>query len=246
MTLKEVKIGCCGFPVSMSRYFQEFRLVEVQSTFYKLIQKRTAKRWRDAAPQDFEFVIKAFQGITHDVRSPTWKRSNIKDYKILKDKVGSLRLTKEVLNFWEHTIKIAKILKSKIVLVQLPRSFRDTKENIKRAELFFKNINLNDIRVAIELRGWSKESRKWFCEEFDLIDVVDPLVESPAYMSDIVYFRLHGRHEKERIVYKHKYSDKELRALRDTLTSYLEREIYVLFNNTNMYEDAKRFLEMIK
>ena len=31
----EVKVGCCGFPVSMKRYFQEFRVVEVQKTFYK-------------------------------------------------------------------------------------------------------------------------------------------------------------------------------------------------------------------
>lgn len=30
-----VKVGCCGFLQGMARYFQEFRLVEVQQTFYR-------------------------------------------------------------------------------------------------------------------------------------------------------------------------------------------------------------------
>jgi len=31
---EEIKIGCCGFPVGKERYYKEFDVVELQSTFY--------------------------------------------------------------------------------------------------------------------------------------------------------------------------------------------------------------------
>jgi len=32
--LHRVKVGCCGFPVGRQDYFSQFRVVEVQQTFY--------------------------------------------------------------------------------------------------------------------------------------------------------------------------------------------------------------------
>jgi len=41
-----IKVGCCGFGVARSKYFQEFSLVEIQQTFYQPPrQKCRAKRW---------------------------------------------------------------------------------------------------------------------------------------------------------------------------------------------------------
>jgi len=241
----KLKVGCCGFPTSMSRYFSEFKLVEIQATFYRIIWDKTLKRWRESAPNDFEFTVKAFQGITHDVNSPTWRKSNIKEYKSLKDKVGYLRPTSEVLSFWSETLKAAKILRSNIILIQLPRSFRDTKENINNASNFFEKITRGDIRISIELRGWSKTSRKALCEEYDLIDVVDPFGDSPAYVGDVLYFRLHGKYTGTKIIYNYRYSTEELKSLKEIVIKYFEegvKRIYVLFNNSYMYEDAKRFM----
>jgi hypothetical protein len=36
MASTSVKFGGCGFPGGKSKYFQQFRLVEVQPTFYKV------------------------------------------------------------------------------------------------------------------------------------------------------------------------------------------------------------------
>jgi len=57
-------IGCCGFQVSRQKYFKEFQLVEIQNTFYKLPWLETAVKWREQAPVDFEYTMKAWQGIT--------------------------------------------------------------------------------------------------------------------------------------------------------------------------------------
>ncbi len=67
-----VKVGCCGFPGGMKKYFSQFRLVEVQQTFYKMPRLKTAQKWRQEAPSDFEFTLKAWQLITHSPTSATY------------------------------------------------------------------------------------------------------------------------------------------------------------------------------
>ena len=69
-----VKVGCCGFPISKNKYYDEFGIVELQTTFYNIPREKTLLKWREEAPEDFEFIVKAFQGITHPMSSPTWRR----------------------------------------------------------------------------------------------------------------------------------------------------------------------------
>ena len=33
--MNRIKVGCCGFPRGKKKYFQQFKLVEIQQTFYK-------------------------------------------------------------------------------------------------------------------------------------------------------------------------------------------------------------------
>jgi len=42
----KVRIGCCGFPVGKSRYYERFPVVELQKTFYQLPQSATVKKWQ--------------------------------------------------------------------------------------------------------------------------------------------------------------------------------------------------------
>ncbi|MGQ9472333.1 MAG: DUF72 domain-containing protein [Candidatus Aminicenantales bacterium] len=72
-----IKVGCCGFPRSKKGYFQHFKLVEVQQTFYKMPRQETALRWREEVPPDFEFSLKASQIITHPVTSPTYRKAGL-------------------------------------------------------------------------------------------------------------------------------------------------------------------------
>ncbi|NIN51751.1 MAG: DUF72 domain-containing protein, partial [Nitrososphaeria archaeon] len=72
-----VKVGCCGFPGSRKGYFNDFNLVEIQQTFYKMPRLETAQRWRQEAPNEFEFTLKAWQLITHPPTSPTYRKAGI-------------------------------------------------------------------------------------------------------------------------------------------------------------------------
>ena len=41
--MMKLKVGCCGFPGGMKSYFEEFKLVEVQTTFYNLPKVETVQ-----------------------------------------------------------------------------------------------------------------------------------------------------------------------------------------------------------
>ena len=242
----KIKVGCCGFCIGMDKYFKEYDVVEIQRTFYELLDKETLRNWRKKAPTKFEFTIKVFQGITHDVSSPTWRRSNVKNYKDLKGKVGFLRPTKEVFEYWNLMLDYAKILKSKVLLIQLPQNFHDNEKNIQNAENFFSNISRDNLSIAIELRGWNERNIKKLCEKFDLIDVVDILKREPVHMSNISYIRLHGTYKGRKIIYNYKYSKEELLTIKEKVSRLKSDTIYVFFNNTYMRENSKEFKEMIK
>lgn len=238
-----IKIGCCGFARGREEYFKHFKLIEIQQTFYKIVPERTLKSWYQGAPSNFEFTVKAFQGLTHPIKSPTWKRSGIE----LKgnERYGDLQPSDEVYESWNITRKACEILNSRICLIQLPKRFKDQKENIKNAENFFSGIDRRGVEIAIELRGWSDENIERLCRDYNLIDCRDPFVSLPVYLDEIAYFRLHGSPPGDKM-YNYKYKDDELFKLRDILTELECREIYVLFNNKFMFDDAIRFKEIIK
>jgi uncharacterized protein YecE (DUF72 family) len=49
----------------LEHYAESYATVEVNSTFYNLPSEATVQRWADAAPHDFQFVLKASRYLTH-------------------------------------------------------------------------------------------------------------------------------------------------------------------------------------
>ena len=231
----DVKVGCCGFSVSMKKYFEKLKLVEVQKTFYEPPKIETAKKWKNSAPEGFEFTLKAWQVITHPPTSPTFKKTKIK----VKE-CGFFKPIKQVFDAWEITKEIAKCLGAKIILFQTPASFKESEENIKNMREFFSTLGKEFVFVW-EPRGWTSEKIKNVCAELDLIHCVDPFVDKPLY-GEIAYLRLHGSHAR---MYKHKFSNEELKWLKSFVKG-LKKETYVLFNNVYMYDDSLRFLSIMK
>jgi len=240
----KIYIGCCGLPVGLEKYSREFKVVELNSTFYKLPKLETAEKWAKTVPEDFIFCVKAFQGITHPTSSPTWRRSGIRDLDKLKDKVGFLKPTNEVFQFWRQTMDLCRVLRARICLIQLPESFRENIENMENIDKFFSNINRETL-IALELRGWSREKFKEICEKHDLISCVDPFKEQPLYFSknNIAYFRLHGLGKK---MYNYKFTDEDLIKLKNIIMGLNVSECYILFNNVYMYDDAKRLIQIME
>jgi len=242
-----LKVGCCGFPVSHDKYYRQFSVVELQNTFYQLPQAKTAIRWRDEAPPNFEFTIKAWQAITHPASSPTWRKMKTAGDLVSKN-FGLLRPTKENFEAWNATLEICKLVGSKVCVIQCLPQFEFTVENVRNMKKFFRHMDRKGLILALEPRGnWHDKPKeiKQLCREWELVHCVDLLREDPADINSTGYFRLHSLGPRE-LNYSYRYAKRDLSLLAKKLSSLARsgmKEAYVMFNNISMLNDAKKFLE---
>jgi uncharacterized protein YecE (DUF72 family) len=238
-----ILVGCCGFPVSQARYFAEFRAIEVNATFYQPPRLSTVERWRLEAPKDFQFAVKAWQLVTHPSSSPTYRRLTEKFSPQALARCGHFQKTPEVFRAWKATRRIALALKAKVVLLQTPTSFFPGADLLKAMYDFFKTVERDEFLVAWEPRGdaWKEPLVRQVCADLDLLHAVDPLHALPA-PGRLRYFRLHGAYRAGHIVYGHRYSEEELIRLAGLCRG---KPGYVFFNNSEMYDDARRFIDLL-
>ncbi len=247
-----IYVGCCGFTVGRKRYYQLFNAVELQDTFYNPPNAERMKRLRSEAPPNFTFTMKAWQAITHPPSMRTWRRSRFKPPKNLWERYGFLRPTEENLRAWATIREAAEAIQSRAVIIQLPPSFRCTPENQSNMRDFLSSIGKPPFIIGIEVRGDWKEHLEELAkviEPFErVIHVVDPLRYAEAITRGVRYYRLHGIGGRE-VNYRYRYSDEDLLKLRDLVLSAIEEganEVYVMFNNMYMREDALRFKELLR
>jgi uncharacterized protein YecE (DUF72 family) len=239
-----IKVGLCGFTMAMAAYPQHFPIVEVQQTFYEPPSDQLLRRWAAAMPAGFEFTLKAWQLITHESKSPTYRRLKRSLDARERASCGGFRdnaVTREAL---ERSLACAKLLRATTLLFQSPASFRPEPENVERLRQFFARVANplcpEELHYAWEPRGsaWTQRAdlALALCGELDLDYVVDPFVDAvhqtrgrPAYL------RLHGITGA-----RHVYTDGELARLRDMVPP----DARVLFNNIPRVRDAQRFLAL--
>ncbi|MBA7597742.1 hypothetical protein ES703_04748 [subsurface metagenome] len=229
---------------------KKFSLVEVQQTFYKLPMVKTAERWRAEAPEEFEFSIKAWQALTHLPTSPTWRRSGLKPEELERRRYGRLRPTRDNFDAWNRTKEIADALDARVCIIQCPPNFKCTKENAGNMRKFFSKINRGKLVLAWEPRGDWKEHPDEIaklCEEIELVHVVDLMRRKPTSKHPIAYIRLHGLNPRE-YDYNYDYPLAELRQLASKARALAKkhREVYILFNNFEMYKNAAQLIRLFK
>lgn len=198
-------------------YGENFRSVESNSTFRKMPKPEDLKRWAADVPKDFQFALKAPQGITHIKR--------------LKD-------SKELVS---HLFKVAAALKKRLgpVLFQLPPNFKKDAERLSD----FLDVLPARSRAAFEFRHESwfdddifkllKKNKVALCIAEAEGELEVPFVAT----ADWGYLRLR----------REDYSDADLKAWVKKVQKQAWSDAFIYFRHEDTAKGpkfAKRFLEL--
>ena len=211
----------CSPATMFEHYVEFFDTVEINNSFYRLPERRTFEFWREAAPKDFLFTVKASRFITHN--------------KKLKDPEPAL----------ERLFGAADGLKKKLgpILFQLPPKW---KINLERLAEFLAVLP-HGRRYTFEFRETSWIDKKVFallrrhnaaCCLYELAGYRTPLVTT----ADWVYVRLHGPGGK----YEGNYSSAQLAAWAKRIAAWSRhlRAVYVYFDNDQAAYAAHNALKL--
>jgi uncharacterized protein YecE (DUF72 family) len=123
----------------LSFYAAEFSTVEINMTYYRVPDPRTAQGWARKTPEGFLFSVKAFQGLTHEREQPDFA------------------------GFATAVQPLVQAGKLACILAQFPYSFHPTPAN--RDYLKQLRDGLGDLPTVVEFReaGWLNQ------ETFDLL-----------------------------------------------------------------------------
>ncbi len=237
---RKIRIGCCGWAEAQAKYVRDLGVLEVQETFYQPGRIEKYEKWRSAAPPGFEFTMKAWQLVTHEPSSPTYRRLKTAVPQAKKDRYGFFRPSDEVFAAWEVTDMIAQALRARMILFQSPACFLPSPEHERNLRRFFSRIDRKGYTLCWEPRGdWQENAVRRICGDLDLVHCVDPFKGTSVY-GRIRYFRLHGMPGYD---LRYRYRDEDLQEL---LGKIDRQSAYILFNNLTMLGDAKRFQRLVE
>lgn len=220
-------------------------MIEVEQTFYDPPRVFTAEKWRREAPEHFEFIVQAWQVITHDASSPTYHRMQTRFAAPEREAMGHFKPSETVWNAWQRTREIALAMRSRCVFFQCADTFEPTAANQDNLRSFFLRVREQAEHTRHSFTcAWSPPA-SWpdadiavLANELGLLHAVDPFVRPPA-TADGCYFRLHGFKG-----YRHQYTDEELARLLEMLAPF--QSGYCLFNNLHMRPDAARLRWLLR
>jgi uncharacterized protein YecE (DUF72 family) len=163
-----------------------FNALEVNFTYYTLPSQKSFAAMSKKTSKEFEFVVKSFKGMTHEIRD--------KETGAMVDNQGIFRKFRYSL---DPLIAEGKL---SCVLAQFPYGFFPNRENLDYLGRF-KN-EMGDISLVFEFRNqtWLKQGTFQFLEGngigFCIVD--EPKLPQlmpylPKATSDLGYFRFHGR-----------------------------------------------------
>ncbi|QJA05777.1 DUF72 domain-containing protein [Thermosulfurimonas marina] len=251
--MKRLFVGTCGNKVGLARYVNLFNALEVNATFYRFPSEKSLRNWEKtlSGRQDFCLSLKAFQGLTHPLSSPTWRRSGLSPEELegLKGKVGCLRLTEATQRYFLETLELAARVSARYLLLQLPRNCEAEAAELRKFLSWAREVpGPERLHLALEIRWEDPDLLLELWEEFQTVPAFDPLL-FPEFLERLralprLYFRLHGERQGSRLNYHKKYREEELQKLAELVKELPAEEILVFFNNVYMHEDALRFRKL--
>lgn len=223
-----------------------FHVLEVNFTYYTLPSQKSFSAMSQKTSGDFEFVIKSYKGMTHEIRNK---------------ETGKMIDNQETFKKFKYSL--APLIgdgKLAGVLAQFPYGFFPNRENVGYLEKF--KEEMGGVPLVFEFRNqtWMKEGTFEFLSKngvgFCIVD--EPKLPKlmpylPRVTSEIGYFRFHGRNPNwfnvpTSVRYDYLYSEKELKEFVPDIKDISKKaaRTFVFFNNCHAGSAAKNATQMAK
>lgn len=238
-------------------YSSLFPAVEVDSTFYAVQPERTLSKWTNETPADFQFVVKAYQGMTGHTRGRIPFPSEGAMFKAFRESLQPM-------------MEAGKLAAA---LFQYPPWFDCTRDNVRvvrEARAWMAGI---PCMLEFRHRSWFEPDMQertldymrrddWIhsvCDEPQIGAGCVPIVEA-ATDEKLTLVRFHGRHAEgwlsgsapnwRDVRYLYRYSEAELAEWADRLRrlGQLSERVIVIFNNNSggdAADNARQLMAML-
>lgn len=248
-----------GLPANrkLAAYAKHFDVVECDSTFYAIPAPDTITKWIEDTPGHFQFVVKAYQGMTGHRRNDRYYKSNAEQFTAFKNAVEPIR----------------RANKLGCVLFQYPPWFDCQRKHVDVLKMT--KQWMEGIPCALEFRhqSWFQGERlqqtisfmkdeQWIhsiCDEPQAGEGSIPIVPIITD-SERTVVRFHGRNQEgwvntgqsdwREVRYLYSYSEGELAEWRERIYQLEQRskQIMIIFNNNSggdALHNAKQFMQLL-
>lgn len=146
-----------------SKYFD---IVEINSTFYNLPSIDMVKNWKLRVPEDFRFIVKVWQNITHNLNDPELDLNIIKFFSSMEPLRGKI----------------------KAYLLQFPPWFKYSESHLNKLKSLLNNLP-SEYKYIIELRDNS-----WFNSKILLIFIDgNQIILGTTYMPEVIPYYMENQ-----------------------------------------------------
>ena len=215
-------------------YSSKFKIVEIDSTYYRIPSETTIKKWSKVTPDCFKFTAKFPKTVTHE---------------------GNIDQRLETADLFINTMKLLQD-KLAVLLLQFPYNFKPD-----QIDILFQIVKLlpSDIRFALEIRNkcWLQEKKLFRLLQDQ--NIAFCLIDHPwmpkvdIQTADFSYFRFLGDRKKieKDFSFERNKRETELSYWKNVITNRLDtnKECFVFFNNHysgHSPSTAASFKEQIK
>jgi uncharacterized protein YecE (DUF72 family) len=215
-----VFVACSGFPVPVSRYWGDFRAVEISDTELGIPGSGTVRRWQRESPRGFAFTLLA---------PKTFAEEGFR-------KSGP---TRELL---EEVARLSTALKAKgVVFVGLP-DFKPNKANKTALKSFVSVVPAGIPFVVLDLPAWKPAQIMETVSKKRVTAAYDPLNDAPPAARDLAYVRLPGP-----AGHRSRYDEIALAQIAEHLKA-AEKDhetVFCVFRNIDMHANATAVMKAL-
>ncbi|MGQ9508415.1 MAG: DUF72 domain-containing protein [Thermodesulfobacteriota bacterium] len=222
------------------------KALEINFTYYTLPSQKSFSSMLKKTSKDFEFAVKSYKGMTHEIRDPT---------------TGDIMDRQEIFKkFKQSLLPLMEEGRLACVLAQFPYGFFPNPSNVDYLKRFREEMDKIPLIFEFRNRKWLREGTFQFLRQngigFCVVD--EPKLPKlmpyvPRATSEIGYFRFHGRNPNwfnvpTSVRYDYLYSEEELKGFIPDIKEVSQKttKTLVFFNNCHAGSAAKNAVQMAR